>query len=130
MDPESIESEAHSRRLSRQRVAMTCFVDGGSADDNATGTTPAPAYDVDLIDHLDRQQTERRVRDAISRLPDRQRRAIELVHFHGMTYVHAAEEMETSRMAVKSLLGRGRQALGEALETHYEARFELATTTD
>ncbi len=114
------------RRLSRQRVSFAHFVDGGVSDEPTSDSVSAPAYEVDLISHLDRQQTESSVRAAIAELPGRQRRAIELVHFHGMTYVKAAEEMKTSRMAVKSLLGRGRQSLGDALSDHYESRFDVA----
>ena len=110
------------RRLSRQRVSFAQFVDGGASQDAESGVMAAPAYDVDFIDQFDREQTTVIVREALADLPSRQRRAIELVHFHGMTYVKAAQEMETSRKAVKSLLGRGRQLLSEVLEAHDDSR--------
>ncbi|MCG8651656.1 MAG: ECF-type sigma factor, partial [Pirellulales bacterium] len=75
---------------------------------------------------LDEQEIVAAVTAAIGQLPPRQRRAIELVYFQGMSYVRAAEEMETSWKAVKSLLGRGRGALGESLQNEYGRRFELA----
>ncbi len=112
------------RRLSRQRDSMTQFVDGGTTQDADAGVTAAPAYDVDFVEQIDQKQTKLVVKEALADLPCRQRRAIELVHFHGMSYVKAAQEMETSRKAVKSLLGRGRQSLSEALEAHYASRYE------
>ena len=111
-------------RLSRQRDSMTQFVDGGTTQDADAGVTAAPAYDVDFVEQIDQKQTKLVVKEALADLPCRQRRAIELVHFHGMSYVKAAQEMETSRKAVKSLLGRGRQSLSEALEAHYASRYE------
>ena len=103
------------RRLSRQRDSTAQFVDGGANQDAESGMVPAPAYEVDFVEHLDREHIRSVVSAALADLPLRQRRAIELVHFHGMTYVKAAQEMETSRKAVKSLLGRGRQQLSEIL---------------
>ena len=86
----------------------------------------APAYEVDMVQQLDSQQTKKMVAKAMADLPCRQRRAIELVHFQGMTYVGAAQAMETSRKAVKSLLGRGKQSLSEVLEDHYTSRYDAS----
>ena len=102
---------------------MTQFVDGGTTQGADAGVTAAPAYNVDFVEQLDQKQTKLVVKEALADLPCRQRRAIELVHFHGLSYVKAAQEMETSRKAVKSLLGRGRQSLSEALEAHYASRY-------
>lgn len=104
------------RRLSRQRVTSMQFIDGVAMRDAEPGTCTAPSYEMDLSESLDRQHTRARIHEAIAALPRRQRRAIELVHFQGLTYVKAAEKMDTSRKAVKSLLGRGRQTLGETLD--------------
>jgi DNA-directed RNA polymerase specialized sigma24 family protein len=39
-------------------------------------------------------------------------------------YLGAAQKMETTRKAVKSLLGRGRAALADTLRDEYARRFE------
>lgn len=52
---------------------------------------------------------------AISRLPERQRLALTLVHFEGLSNIEAAQVMETSVEAVESLLARARRALKDAL---------------
>lgn len=106
------------RRLSRQRVSFTQFVDGCPAFQDDAGRTATPMVEEDLAHRLDQQQTRTTVHQAMSQLPCRQRLAIELVHFQGKTYVAAARELETSRKAVKSLLGRGKQALAIALRDH------------
>lgn len=48
---------------------------------------------------------------AISGLPERQRAAIAMVHFEGLSNIEAAEVLETSVEAVESLLARGRRSL-------------------
>lgn len=103
------------RSLSRSRVSCTQFVDDRSRGEYEASTTVAPVVEVDFADAIDRQVTVDKVRVAVDALPPRQKRAIELVYFRGMTYAGAAEEMETSWKAVKSLLGRGRGSLAVSL---------------
>lgn len=43
-----------------------------------------------------------------------------------VTYSKAAEEMATSRKAIKSLLRRGRSSLGSSLRSEYRRRFDVA----
>lgn len=61
------------------------------------------------------EQRAARVREALSHLPERQRAAIELVHFQDVTNIAAAETLEISVEALESLLARGRRALKAAL---------------
>jgi RNA polymerase sigma-70 factor (ECF subfamily) len=61
------------------------------------------------------QQRAARVHGALVQLPDRQRAAIELVHFQDMSNIAAAETLEISVEALESLLARGRRALKVAL---------------
>lgn len=56
------------------------------------------------------------VNDALQRLPDRQREAIVLCHYQGMTNIDAAELMGVSVDAMESLLARGRRALKALLK--------------
>lgn len=60
-------------------------------------------------------QRAAKVRQALSRLPDRQRAAIVLVHFQELSNIGAAEMLEVSVEALESLLARGRRALRASL---------------
>ena len=55
------------------------------------------------------------VRKALDSLPDRQRAAIAMAHFDGMSNGETAAVLEISVEAVESLLARGRRALRERL---------------
>lgn len=112
------------RSLSRSRICSTDIETLQSAGKGEFGDVAIPSVEFDLAEQLDDQQTVAIVNQAISRLPRRQRMAIELVHVRGLTYMGAANKMETSRKAVKSLLGRGRAALGDTLRDEYTRRFE------
>ena len=63
----------------------------------------------------------RRIAAAIAQLPDRQREAIELVHFQEVGNIEAAALLETSVEAVESLLARGRRKLRAILLEEKEA---------
>jgi RNA polymerase sigma-70 factor (ECF subfamily) len=52
---------------------------------------------------------------AIASLPSRQREAIVLVHYQGLTNIEASAQMEVSVEALESLLARGRRALKDLL---------------
>jgi RNA polymerase sigma-70 factor (ECF subfamily) len=56
-----------------------------------------------------------RLRDALAaaldKLPDRQRAALLLVHYEGLSYREAAESIDVSEAAIKSLIHRARTAL-------------------
>jgi RNA polymerase sigma-70 factor, ECF subfamily len=72
-------------------------------------TAPGPAQLVlrtQATVHIDR---------AVASLPTRQREAIVLVHFQGLTNIEAATQMEVSVDALESLLSRGRRTLREVL---------------
>ena len=62
-----------------------------------------------------RAQIARSVEIALSRLPERQRAAIALVHYQELGNIEAADIMGVSVEAMESLLSRGRRALREAL---------------
>lgn len=69
---------------------------------------------------LDRTELQQIVRSALDRLNDRQRLAVLLSKFEGMSYAEIAEVMGLSASAVKSLLSRARAALREVLEPYLE----------
>jgi RNA polymerase sigma-70 factor (ECF subfamily) len=62
-----------------------------------------------------RKQTAKQVEDALASLPERQREAITLVHYEGLSGAEACEVLSVSAEALESLLARGRRALREQL---------------
>lgn len=79
---------------------------------------PEPASDEPGPDVLfEQQELASRVEIALQALPARQRAAVTLTHFQGLTNIEAAETLEISVEAVESLLGRARMALRVSLAT-------------
>ena len=64
---------------------------------------------------LEEQAVTARVNQAIASLPERQKLAVTLVYFEGMSNISAASVMEISVDAIESLLTRGKRALRESL---------------
>lgn len=64
------------------------------------------------------------VNEALKRLPDRQREALVLCHYQGLTNIDAAQVMGVSVEAMESLLSRGRRALKTMLKPLSEEIFE------
>jgi RNA polymerase sigma-70 factor, ECF subfamily len=73
---------------------------------------------------LDERAATGRVDVAISQLPTRQKLAVTLVYFEGMTNISAASVMEISVDAIESLLSRGRRALKETLADDWRELLE------
>lgn len=69
---------------------------------------------------LDKAESRDIVRLALGSLNERQRLAVLLNKFEGMTYADIAETMQLSPQAVKSLLSRARLNLREVLEPYLE----------
>ena len=57
----------------------------------------------------------------IAALPDRQRQALSLVYFEGLTNIEAADAMEVSVDALESLLARARRSLKDSLSAAFAA---------
>ena len=64
-------------------------------------------------------QVARCVDQALQQLPDRQRLALTLTYYQGLTNIEAAEVMETSVDALESLLSRARRRLRKDLESEW-----------
>ena len=62
-----------------------------------------------------RKQAAERVEHALSKLPERQRAALTLVHYEGLSGAEACEVLDVSAEALESLLARGRRSLREQL---------------
>ena len=112
------------RSRGRSRVFATTFVDEWHPVKHQRHSTIEPARECNLAADLDRKENIAILVSAMAKLPGRQRTAIELVHFRGMSYENAATEMDTTRKAVKSLLGRGRRALARILAGEPYERFQ------
>lgn len=67
---------------------------------------------------LDSREMQDIVRDALESLNERQKAAVLLHKFQGMSYQEIGEIMELNVVAVKSLLSRARGRLKEVLEKH------------
>ena len=68
---------------------------------------------------LDKAEVREFVRMAIEALSERQRMAVLLCKFEGMTYAEISEIMEISLQAVKSLLSRARENLREVMQPYF-----------
>jgi RNA polymerase sigma-70 factor, ECF subfamily len=69
---------------------------------------------------MEQGEVARRVEQAISRLPERQRLALTLVQYEHMSNSEAAHVMEVSVDALESLLSRARRALKEDLAGEWQ----------
>jgi RNA polymerase sigma-70 factor, ECF subfamily len=69
---------------------------------------------------LDKAEMRQVVRWAMESLNERQRMAVLLNKFEGMSYQDIAESMELTPKAIKSLLSRARENLREVLEPYLE----------
>jgi RNA polymerase sigma-70 factor (ECF subfamily) len=76
---------------------------------------------------LDKAEMRDIIRVAIANLGERQRMAVLLNKFEGMSYADIAQTMETTPEAIKSLLSRARDSLREVLEPYLE-RGELPSS--
>ena len=76
---------------------------------------------------LERQEAAVRVDTALKALPERQRLALVLFHYEGLSQIEVGQAMGISDEAVESLLGRARRTLKTALAAEWR---ELLTPPD
>jgi RNA polymerase sigma-70 factor, ECF subfamily len=89
----------------RRRVTTLALDDAPDLPDGAP----------DALDGLESKQSAARVRNAIGNLPERQRAALVLCYYEGMSNGEAAEVLEMSVGGVESLLVRARRKLRKSL---------------
>lgn len=70
----------------------------------------------DQADAVAQRQLRERLGAALNTLPDKQRAALVLVHYEGMSYREAAGTIEVSESALKSLIHRARGAMMQQLK--------------
>lgn len=84
-----------------------------------TGMDEPPDMEDDSLgpaQQFEEQQRQKRLKQAISELPDRQRAALLLNHYDGLSNPETAEILEVSVEAVESLLSRARRNLRDILK--------------
>ena len=80
-----------------------------------TDEVPEQAEPATQHSQLEAQDTSQRVDAALKELPDRQRMALTLFHYEGLSQVEVGRIMGISDEAVESLLARARRTLKAAL---------------
>ena len=73
---------------------------------------------------LEQKETRLRVDAALKKLPERQRLALTLFHYEGLSQIEVGETMGISDEAVESLLGRARRQLKQDLKTEWRAMLD------
>jgi RNA polymerase sigma-70 factor (ECF subfamily) len=94
---------------------------GGAGDDDAHVPLVADGAAAAPLEEVEREELRARVREAVEELPERQRIALILNKFHGLSYEELAETLELSIPAVKSLLVRARENVRQVLEPYLRA---------
>ncbi|MHC4932931.1 MAG: RNA polymerase sigma factor [Planctomycetota bacterium] len=89
--------------------------DEGFAPSVADERTESPVH------AAERSELRERVRAAVDELPDRQRVALLLNKFHGLSYEDLAASMDLTIPAVKSLLVRARENVRRLIEPHLQS---------
>jgi RNA polymerase sigma-70 factor (ECF subfamily) len=98
---------------------------GGDDQDEPQGLLADPEAETGL-DAAAREELRLRVRRAIQALPEKQRLAIILFRFEGLSYQQAADALDCSVPAVKSLLSRARENLHQRLAPYVDAGSEFS----
>ena len=69
---------------------------------------------------LEQRDLSRRVQTALAALPERQRLALVLFHFEGLSQIEVGESLGVSDEAIESLLARARRTLKVALKEEWQ----------
>jgi RNA polymerase sigma-70 factor, ECF subfamily len=105
-----------------RRVVSNLCIDRIRASRNTTVTDEVPEQPVraSQLDGLEDLDLQARVRTALDALPERQRLALVLFHFEGLSQIEVGETIGVSDEAVESLLGRARRSLRAALKDDWQ----------
>lgn len=104
-----------------RRVAVNLSIDrirSGRRTD-VTDEVPEQAVQADQLSLLEEGDLSARVNAAIMALPERQRQALVMFHFEGLSQSGVAEIFGVTDEAVESLLARARRALRTALNDEW-----------
>lgn len=114
---ESLEVGPQGLRPWLRRVVSNLCVDRMRAGRRVTVVEEVPERAEPATQHsdLEARDTSRRVDAALKALPDRQRTALTLFHYEGLSQIEVGQIMGISDEAVESLLARARRSLKTAL---------------
>jgi RNA polymerase sigma-70 factor, ECF subfamily len=106
-----------------RRVVSNLCIDRIRASRNTTVTDEIPEQPVraDQLDGMENADLKDRVTAALERLPERQRLAVVLFHFEGLSQIEVGETLGVTDEAVESLLGRARRTLKVTLKDDWQA---------
>lgn len=104
-----------------RRVVTNLCIDRVRAGRNLSlvDEVPEQAEPAHQLESLSERDLSRRVDAALKALPDRQRLALTLFHFEGLSQSEVGVNLGISDEAVESLLARGRRALKAALKDEW-----------
>jgi RNA polymerase sigma-70 factor, ECF subfamily len=104
-----------------RRVASNLAIDKWRAARRTEARAEVPEEDVPAaqFDALADQDLAQRVEDGIAKLPERQRLALVLFHFEGLSQREVADKLDVSEDALESLLARARRKLKTEFEDEW-----------
>lgn len=104
-----------------RRVVSNMCIDRMRASRNTTlvDEVPETAEPASQGTALEEQDMAKRVRTALDALPERQRQALTLFHFEGLSQLEVCDVLGISEDAVESLLARARRTLKTALKDEW-----------
>jgi RNA polymerase sigma-70 factor (ECF subfamily) len=86
---------------------------------DVTDEVPEQSVDADQVSALAEGDLSTRVGQVLRELPDRQRIALTLFHYEGLSQSEIGEKLSISDEAVESLLARARRAVRAALKDEW-----------
>jgi RNA polymerase sigma-70 factor (ECF subfamily) len=104
-----------------RRVVANLSIDRVRAKRNTTVTDAVPeeAEPASQVRQIAERELGQRVDAALKALPERQRLALTLFHYEGMSQIEVGEAMGISDEAVESLLARARRTLKGTLKDEW-----------
>ena len=116
-----LELGPHGVRPWLRRVASNLCIDRVRARRNTTVVEEVPEESAPptQLRHLAERELGARVDAALQALPERQRLALTLFHYEGMSQIEVGEVLGISDEAVESLLARARRTLKVALKEEW-----------
>lgn len=88
---------------------------------DVTDEPPEQPQAADQLRRLEQMELAERVDNALRELPDRQRLALTMFHYEGLSMQEVADMMGVSAEAIESLLARARRSLKGALAAEWQA---------
>jgi RNA polymerase sigma-70 factor (ECF subfamily) len=115
----NLASTALRTKFRRREVSLAGRDSGASSAGRMESLVQAPSGQMPAR-QLDKAEMQQIVQIALESLNERQRMAVLLNKFEGMSYSDIAESMQLTSKAIKSLLSRARLNLREVLEPYLE----------